>query len=574
MHIADLSIGRKIGLACAVLVFLGALGSAVGIFVMAKIGSEIEEIAEQDIPLTGMVTKLTLHQLEQAILTEKGAGALIKQDTKSIAEAFATLGKKVHDEIVETERMLEGAIANAHSSEAKQAYQGLLAVMGGINRDQQVYEAHGEEIFALIEAGKPEAAAEIMATAEAELKKIDRELIEAVTTLQTFTAESARTAEADEKAGILAMTATAALLLVLGMALTIIVSRSISRPLLAPAGVMKTMAGGERQIVVPGTAAGDETGVMAKAVETFRLGLIEADRLTEEQRQAEAAKAARADRIMELNAGFDRDASEILEVFAAASEELRATAQSMSASAEEAGVQAATVAGATQQTSNNIQTVAAATEELAITTQEITRQISQSAGRVEEATKLVNDTDRQVASLADEAGKIEEIISLIEEIADQTNLLALNATIEAARAGDAGKGFAVVAAEVKDLANQTQRATQDINQQIAAVQTETGSVVTAIQEVNQVIGQINEVSQSIASAVEEQNAATAEITRNVEQAAQGSQEVSANVVSVSEVAADTGRASTQVLAAAEELTIKSTNLRGIVGKYLEDIEAA
>ncbi len=187
---------------------------------------------------------------------------------------------------------------------------------------------------------------------------------------------------------------------------------------------------------------------------------------------------------------------------------------------------------------------------------------------------MVKNADTQVAGLACAAEKIGEVVALIDDIAEQTNLLALNATIEAARAGEAGKGFAVVAAEVKSLATQTQTATAEISQQIAAVQEESKIAVAAIDNIDDAIEKINEVSQSIASAVEEQNAATGEITRNIEEAATGSREVSSNIQTVSQAAGETGSASSQVLAASEELTRQSQGLRQIVREYLSSVKAA
>ncbi|HYD32419.1 MAG TPA: methyl-accepting chemotaxis protein [Azospirillaceae bacterium] len=190
------------------------------------------------------------------------------------------------------------------------------------------------------------------------------------------------------------------------------------------------------------------------------------------------------------------------------------------------------------------------------------------------ASERAQVTNVTIQSLADQARNIGEVVELINGIASQTNLLALNATIEAARAGEAGKGFAVVASEVKNLANQTAKATEDISSQIAAMQQATGQAVDAIMEITHTIGEINEISTTIAAAVEEQDAATKEIARNVQQASSGTQEISTNIVGVQQVASGTGKAASQVLEAARELSHQSENLSHEVDRFIHQVRAS
>ena len=205
---------------------------------------------------------------------------------------------------------------------------------------------------------------------------------------------------------------------------------------------------------------------------------------------------------------------------------------------------------------------------------EISRQVSRSTGIAGQAVEQAGRTNGTVRGLAEAAGRIGEVVGLIQSIASQTNLLALNATIEAARAGEAGKGFAVVASEVKTLATQTARATEEISAQIAAMQAVTSGAVADIQGIGGTIGEMNEITTTIAAAVEEQSAATAEISRSVGQAAAGTSEVSGNVVQVTEAAAQTGAAATQVLGASGELARQAERLRAEVERFLSGIRAA
>jgi methyl-accepting chemotaxis protein len=232
------------------------------------------------------------------------------------------------------------------------------------------------------------------------------------------------------------------------------------------------------------------------------------------------------------------------------------------------------VAAASTQASTNVETVAAAAEELAASIGEIGRQVAHSNQISRRAADEAGRTDADVQELAKTALRIGEVVSLISDIASQTNLLALNATIEAARAGEAGKGFAVVANEVKSLANQTARATEEISTQITAVQDQTKAVVDAIRSIGTVIDEVSSIAGAIAAAVEQQSAATQEIARNVEQAAAGTSEVSSTIAGVQQAAGDTGSAATTVLDAARLLSGQAGELRQAVDQFLADVKVA
>lgn len=291
----------------------------------------------------------------------------------------------------------------------------------------------------------------------------------------------------------------------------------------------------------------------------------------------EAMMAERAERQRKLEAAiaeFDAAVGGVIGSVAAAASQMQSSARSMSSNAEQTQNKTAAVAGAAGQASANVQTVATASDELSGSIAEIGRQAATSTRIASQAVAEARRTDEKVQSLAAAAQRIGTVITLINDIAAQTNLLALNATIEAARAGEAGKGFAVVASEVKGLANQTARATDEIAEQVSAMQAATGESVSAIGAIEKTIAEMNEIAAAIAAAVEEQSAATHEIARNVQEAARGTQEVSSNIRFVAEAASDTGAAAVQITGSAQSLAREADTLRQQVDRFLAEARSA
>ncbi len=356
----------------------------------------------------------------------------------------------------------------------------------------------------------------------------------------------------------------------------IFLGRSVSKPLSAMRAAMIELANGNFAIVLPGLGRADEIGEIAQAVETFKVkaeqkardeaeAKIRQDRIVAELRKADMHKLADA---------FEEAVGEIVETVSSAATELEASANSLTLTAERSQQLATVVAAASEEASTNVQSVASASEQLTSSVNEISRQVQQSSRVANEAVGQAQKTNNRVGELSVAAGRIGDVVELINTIAGQTNLLALNATIEAARAGEAGRGFAVVASEVKALAEQTAKATGEIGQQITGIQAATQDSVSAIREISETIGLMSEISSTIAAAVEEQGAATQEISRNIQHAALGTSQVSSSITDVQRGASETGSASSQVLSAAQSLSRDGNRLKLEVGKFLHSVRAA
>ena len=356
--------------------------------------------------------------------------------------------------------------------------------------------------------------------------------------------------------------------------MSLAISSRTARPIEQLNHQMTSIAGGDLDVTIHGVERGDEIGSMAQAVEVFRKASIERNRLEAEERAAVARREKRAQTIEHLTTNFESMVATMLGSVTSAATQLESSASVMSANAEQTTQQANHVRVATDKAADNVHTVAAASEELYAAIGEIGRQVAQSSETVKAAAVEAESTTAIVKGLAESSGRIGEVINLINDIASQTNLLALNATIEAARAGEAGKGFAVVANEVKSLASQTARATDEIISQIAAVQDSTNLAVGAIGGIVTRIDEINDITSAIAAAVEEQGAATGEIARNVDEASKGTKEVVHNIDGVSSAASETSAVSAQVLSASNSLKGQTSTLDIEVRKFLSGVRSA
>ncbi|MET7242260.1 HAMP domain-containing methyl-accepting chemotaxis protein [Methylobacterium sp. EM32] len=382
-----------------------------------------------------------------------------------------------------------------------------------------------------------------------------------------------RRAEAESGFG-LALAALAATVAV-GLGVLILAATRVIRPLTGMAQAIGRVAQGDLDVAIPGAGRRDEIGAMADAVAVFKDSLIRNRALEAEasttRAGAEARRRADLHRIAEQ---FEGAVSAVVGGVAQAAGEMQASAQTMAATATRTADHSHAVAATAGHTAANVHTVAAAAEELGSSIAEISRQVDGSADLVRVAAAEAAQTVSLVQDLSGAAARVGDVVALISSIASQTNLLALNATIEAARAGPAGRGFAVVAAEVKELAGQTARATEEITSQIAAIQSSTGRAVGAIDGITARIEEISGVASAIAASVQQQGAATQEIVRNVAEAAAGTGEVTGTIGTVARASEETGAAAHQVLASAAALSRRSEQLTGEVAQFLATIRAA
>jgi methyl-accepting chemotaxis protein len=397
--------------------------------------------------------------------------------------------------------------------------------------------------------------------------------------LQNSASEEAKAIADDVNESISSLQRTGLILVIVGLLVGVLLAwrlgRGIARPVKNMTALMQSLAEGRHDVRIPHAERGDEIGTMAKAVEVFRQGMIEAKQLRGDQEELKRqAEAERHRSMLQLADGLEGSVKAVVSTLSRAVGQLEVSAGTMTNSAESATRQSTAVASAYEQSSQRVQAAAAAAEQLSGSITEIGRQVAHSTQIAGDAANRAVEIDKTAQALADAASRIGVVVSLISDIASQTNLLALNATIEAARAGEAGKGFAVVASEVKSLATQTGKATEEISTQVASIQEVATEMVEAIKGVASTIEQINSIATMIEAAVVQQDAATKEISQNVQQAAAGTTEVGTNITGVIGAATQTGASASEVLTAAGELTRQSVALSEEVDRFLANVRAA
>ena len=556
----NLPIVRKLTLAFAGMFLIGVLASGVGLLQMSEI-QESSQATRKTIETRGH-----LEDLREAFIEQQGAirALLLSGEQAYVAEYDASVERY--------------GLAYGVARESLDGQTGVLEQMANLNGQVAAWQNDVatrqirlmREPLTIDEARALEASG-LSAAAMQRVQAIYLDLLEGKRV-------EVETRAAREKAAF----ATAFAVLIAGAVLSLVAAvgfglllvRSLSRPISAMTQAMSRLADGDTSVQVPSVGRGDEVGAMAAAVQVFKDNAIRNAELAATAEKDAAERAARADRLSEATEGFSRDIGAVLEQVTGAARQLQGTSGSLTATAQETSERASSVASSSERASQNVETVAAASEELGASIQEITRQVKQQRELAGEAAEDAKASDAEVRRLAESAQKIGEVVGLITDIAEQTNLLALNATIEAARAGEAGKGFAVVASEVKSLASQTAKATEQISKDIEAIQSQTSATVNSIDVIGQRIGSITEIATAVATAVEEQAAATQEISRNVQSAASGARDVNENISGVTEAASGLDRSSSELADASQVLTTQSEELQRFVTRFVEDVRAA
>ncbi|PKR48692.1 MULTISPECIES: methyl-accepting chemotaxis protein [Thalassospira] len=527
---------RLYSLVGMLVVFIGILG-AVGVYTMSVIGHELEEVAHRDLPLNGILEKITQHQLEQAILMEKALrianiSAHDKSETfESVRAHFTEVAHLTDDEIATAHQMVKDFLAGDLSDAARTEFEKVLIALERIEKEHLDYELHIEEIFDQVTTGNYDAATfeQAVIKVEEEQSVLDHEVEALLSEVSAFTRASMEVALQDEIRGQTMIAILSSAATVLAIILSVLLGRSISGPMKNLTSALGALADGKLDTPIPASKYRDEVADIGDAMKVFQANMIRARELEEEQKKIDALQMRRQDERNHLVSVFGSSIGAVFGRILNSSESMVNRASGVRDNSGRTYDLALTVATEAEQSSGNASSLSSAVEEMVASIEEISNHVSNFTDVSRDAVRHSEVSREEMKNLQEVASEIGEVVSLITSIAQQTSMLSLNATIEAARAGEMGKGFAVVAGEVKTLAKQTSNATDEIAQRITRIQEVADRSARAIGDVAAVIESIDEYVTGIAGAVEQQNAATREISRNVTFVSESATRVAGNM---------------------------------------------
>jgi methyl-accepting chemotaxis protein len=560
--LSNLPIALKLLLAVALLALIAAAIAAGSIVELRNLNAVTQKLAHDDahslyLASTSNERMTRAHQLSIELILANEPGEI------------AAIERRIDDQIRELKAMMGELRPFMDGAEQMRTFADTVAALEG-------YLGMAAQVRAAARANDDVKAQELLRGIAPMFNRVDgfmRRLVDQ----QSRDLEKAA-AEADARFWLVAQTmvAVTVLGLIAAVALSLLMIRfQVTGPLRAMTDLMQALAGGDLERMVTGVARRDEIGAMARSVEIFKRQAVEIRRLEQERvLLAQRTAEERRDMLTGLAGGFEASVKQVVEAVVDAAGRMQVTASSLAEAVRETTGRTTAADAAAQDAADNVGTVAMATEELRASIEEIARRAADSRRIAQQATTQADETGALVGRLDEVSERIGGVVGLIGKIAAQTNLLALNATIEAARAGEAGKGFAVVASEVKNLANQTARATDEIAAQVNEAQAVARSTGTAITAIAGTIRRIEEIATAIASAVEEQSSSTREIGHNAGQAAQGTTAVSGNLRVIGETAKTASGGVEHVLGAAGSLTEQAAQLRKQVDGFLAQIRQA